>query len=180
MLKDEDIHTLMDREYSGLEGGFLNNVNPVSMDLLLGSTIKEWKPKKILGFPFPSKDYVLTVHKLVRNSAFRFLPGRFYLAHSVEYLRMPNDVAAEVKLKSSTARKGLDHLNAGLIEPDFHGQVTLEFVAHKPVYFITGEPIVQLVFHYTGIPKRSYLITGRYNGQTGPEEVRAPIISSEE
>lgn len=138
------------------------NVNPASVDLCLGGHIIE---KDVNGF---AQEF-----HLAEGESFTFRPGGFYIAHSEEYTRCPTTHAWMLFLKSSTGRKGLDHLHAGWGDPGFEGQVTFEFTALQPVTFQRGQRIVQLVYlRLTAPPSASYGETGHYQGQRGATEAR--------
>lgn len=137
-------------------------INPHSVDVRLGHSIIEKK----MGRP----DILYT---LADGEAFEFVPGSFYLADTVEYLRIPTTHRGQLVLKSSTARQGLQHLMAGYLDAGFKGTATLELVAYLPVTFRAGDRIAQVEFaRLTEPPERPYGDTGRYNGQTGPTEAR--------
>lgn len=139
------------------------NVNAASVDLELGGHIIERAPG------IPDKEYFLEP-----GETFEFLPGRFYIAHSEEYTRVPDSHIWTLALKSSTGRKGLNHLHAGHGDPGFHGQVTFELAAYMPVTFCRGQRIVQLIYSRLTEPtERPYGMDGRYNGQTGATVARA-------
>ena len=52
--------------------------------------------------------------------------GNFYLLDTVETFYFPHDLAGEIRLRSSWARKGLQHLLAVFFDPGFFGTATLE------------------------------------------------------
>ena len=139
-----------------------HNINPASVDVCLGGHIIEHTP---LG--------VVVEHELDDGETFTFQPGHFYIAHSQEYTRCPTTHAWMLLLKSSTGRKGLDHLHAGWGDPGFEGQITFEFSPLKTVSFNVGDRIAQLVYlRLNGKPAESYASTGRYHGQTGATPAR--------
>lgn len=144
------------------------NVGPHSVDVRLGHTIIEKK----MGRP----DIRYT---LAPGEAFEFVPGSFYLADTIEYLHIPTTHRGQLVLKSSTARRGLQHLMAGYLDAGFEGTVTLELVAYLPVTFRAGDRIAQIEFaRLSAPPERPYTVTGRYNGQRGPQEAlpeREPV-----
>ncbi len=74
-------------------------------------------------------------------------PGKFILAHTVEYIDMPEDVSGWVKDKSTNARCGLAVQNT-VLEPGWRGQVTLEVTNHGPVpiKLLAGAGIAQIQF----------------------------------
>lgn len=131
-------------------------INPASIDLRLRG------------------EYVnLHTGKRHQFAELEMIPGSAILACTVEYVHIPDWCCATLYLKSSAARRGLDHALAGWIDPGFHGQLTLELHAHRPVTLEAGKCYVQMVVQkMSAPPKRSYQQTGRYNGQRGPTEAR--------
>ncbi len=106
----------------------------------------------------------------VPGNSFILRPGQFILAETEEKFHMPQNVSAEYKLKSSMARIGLEHLNAGWIDAGFNNSVlTLEFrnlnTFHE-IELVKGDRVGQIIF-YQHEPLKyddSYAATGRYNG----------------
>lgn len=111
---------------------------------------------------------------------FELKPGDFWLASTVEMIRVPTDMVAQANGKSSWARQGLViHQTAGFIDPGFKGTVTLELsnASLGPLRLFPGMPICQLQFTLLTSPaERPYGSTGlgsHYQGQTGPTPSRA-------
>jgi dCTP deaminase len=98
------------------------------------------------------------------------LPNDFILAQSIETFHLPPDISAQYRLKSSMARIGLEHLNAGHCDAGWHGSVlTLELknvTRYHAIHLQAGDPIGQMVFwRHTAVPEdKSYAVRGRYNG----------------
>lgn len=92
--------------------------------------------------------------------------GRFTLASAMEEFQMPCDLMGIVHDKSTWARRGLSVFNT-VIEPGWHGFLTLELVYHGEGELIipAGAGIAQVVFHMLEEP-RAY--TGKYQNQ--PDE----------
>ena len=96
-------------------------------------------------------------------------PNQFILAQTVEMFNLPLDISAEYKLKSSMARIGLEHLNAGWADAGWHGSVlTLELKNISQCQRIRirpGDAIGQIVFfRHKPVPyEKSYAARGRYN-----------------
>lgn len=155
------------RARAGALGVNPDYVNPASVDVSLGEKIIEyWLHED--GHRVCHEN-----HYLEPGESFWFEPGRFYLAHTEEFTTLPDDVCAQLILKSSSGRKGLDHAHSGWGDPGFAGQWTFEFVAHRPVEFKRGQRIAQLVFmQCDGTPDQTYATTGRYQGQTGVTEAK--------
>jgi dCTP deaminase len=97
-------------------------------------------------------------------------PGQFVLGATLEYLRFPGDLAADVVGRSSWGRIGLLVATAVMIQPGFRGTLTLELVNHGdgPIALYPGSRIAQLVVHPVVEPaETSY--AGKYIGATGPQ-----------
>ena len=82
-------------------------------------------------------------------------PGDFCLANTVEVFRMPDHIVGMVVGKSTYAREGLQIEVAGLIDPGFCGDITLELKNlhnHNPIMLDKGQSIGQVFFMYTNLP----------------------------
>ena len=109
-------------------------------------------------------------------------PGGFALASTMEYFTMPKDLLGIVHDKSTWARLGLAAQNT-VIEPGWHGFLTLELTNHNPrpgwlrrwrkrppgtIVIQRGTAIVQVVFHRLDTASEGY--AGKYQGQKrGPQ-----------
>lgn len=95
-------------------------------------------------------------------------PGQFILAHTLEYIKLPDDVAAQIEGRSSFARLGLQvHMTANLVEAGFDGCLTLEIAncGHSTIVLYPGMRIAQLRFFrlvatptipYSGLREKKY------------------------
>jgi dCTP deaminase len=95
---------------------------------------------------------------------------RFVLASTMERFQMPIDVVAMVHDKSSWARRGLSLFNT-VIEPGWHGFLTLELVYHgnETIRIDAGSPIAQIVFMRLSEPTEQPY-KGKYqNQEAGPQ-----------
>lgn len=132
--------------------------NPASYDVTLGSTIKIETRSGWQEVDISTPGFVLD-------------PGVFALAHTAEFVRIPNNFEAQFQLKSSRGREGYEHLLAGYIDPGFMGQITLELTnvtRYKQLPLYAGFRIGQLRFmKIDQIPHRPYSLTGRYHNDTG-------------
>ena len=147
------------REF-GSEGGISpfnpEHINPASYDVTLG---EHWI--------CPTRDPEAT-----QGSQITLYPGEVILATTQEYIKMPRDVVADLKLKSSLGRLWLNHSLSGWIDPNFQGQVTLELqnLGPWPRILTAGMRIAQLVFmQMESAPLVAYGEGGKghYQGQTG-------------
>lgn len=157
-------------------------VNQTSIDITLGDEVLVEHGSQHLGY---TAQIVLRDRKPLRmdrvtipDSGFVLRPGQFILACSREKFNLPLDVSAEYKLKSSMARIGLEHMNAGWCDPGWHDSVlTLELKNMTEFHAIRlhkGDRIGQVVFfhHLPVSEKDSYAVKGRYNGHSTVEGIK--------
>lgn len=92
-------------------------------------------------------------------------PGGFTLASTIEYFSIPIDLMAEIKDKSTWARRGIAVQNT-IAEPGWHGFLTLEITNHSAdtITIEAGSPIAQMVFHVLDYPTQEPY-TGKYQSQ---------------
>lgn len=131
-----------------------DNINPASIDLRIGN-----------------KYINLTTDLEFRTDNFLLHPGQAILATTVEYIKMPNNCAGVLYLKSSMARLGLDHALAGFVDPNFEGELTMELHAHRSIKLVAGQRVIQLVLYRMETPPLEGY-DGRYQGQRGPTQAR--------
>ena len=171
-----------------VERGVITNVEPTqinstSIDLTLGENImvESLHPDSQTGIGLHG-EYIRTglitlrdrvppfySAKNIKDKSFTLKPGQFILAQTEQVFNLPEDISAEYKLKSSMARIGLEHLNAGWCDAGWNGSVlTLELknmLNYHSIELHHGVSIGQVVFfRHTPVPyERSYAARGRYN-----------------
>lgn len=136
-------------------------LNPASLDVRLGNNLLIESAESTELKPYPLHDHT-------EQSPYLLIPGQFVLADTAETFNIPDDLAAEFRLKSSRAREGLDQALAVWIDPGWHGSVlTIELRNNRqlhPIKLWPGMKIGQIVFHIMSArPVRSYAQTGKYN-----------------
>lgn len=146
-------------------------LNAASLDIRLGRYIMVESPGSTRRVYLGSRQ-PLTMYKVDLDNfkdGYALQPGQFILASSEEVFNLPNHISAEYKLKSSMARVGLEHLNAGWCDAGWHGSVlTLELKNMTSVHQIVirrGDKIGQMVFfkHDPVGLSLSYAVKGSYN-----------------
>jgi dCTP deaminase len=160
-------------------------INPASLDLRLGASYRLpdaiWQTKGTsLAIGAGAEAHVATLptwgeERTMQPAGFVLYPGQFILCCSMETVAIPNDAIAFLYSKSSTGRRGLEHLHAGLGDPGFKGQWTFEFhnVAPWPILLVPGAPIMQMVVEeLIATTAHSYAETGRYQNQVGATPAR--------
>ncbi len=150
------------------------HINAASIDVCLGSTIYV-EASPCGGYDRVDLKEKETPHmEIVQIHGFYDLaPDQFCLASTVEVFNLPNDIAAEFRLKSSGARAGLDAALAMFCDPGWTGaNLTLELrnnLKHHHLRLRPGLKIGQILF-FRGEPvpeHASYAVTGQYNNQLG-------------
>jgi dCTP deaminase len=82
------------------------------------------------------------------GSAFYLHPGDFAIARSLEFVTLPENVAAQAAGRSSWGRLGLIIATATLVQPSFRGTITLELanLGTVPLILYIGMRIAQISF----------------------------------
>lgn len=160
-----------------VENGVINadpaNINGASIDLTLHDEIlvEQYhvvEPIVDLSLKQSPKMQPVTI----KQPGFHLMPRQFILASTCEIFNLPNDIAAEFKLKSSLARGGLNHCLAGFADPGWHNsRLTLELynvLKHHTLLLRRGMKIGQMIFYRVKpVPEtESYAVKGRYNHTT--------------
>lgn len=157
-------------------------INGASIDVRLGRHVQIERPAP-LGhshlIDFRARDEMQMDNiDLLEFDGIVLRPGQTMLASTIETFNLPLNVAAEFKLKSSTARRFLQHMLAGWCDPGWHGSaLTMELKnvsQHHSILLRYGDAIGQMVFfHGKTVPlERSYKVRGRYNGDTSTQGVK--------
>ena len=144
-------------------------VNPASIDIRIGDrllirrrrlTLKGWE-----GY-WQQVDISATT----KEKPCWVKPETRFLTESLETFNIPTDLVAQFRLKSSRGRELWEHLEAGFIDPGWHGsKLTMEVINHdlvaRPIW--KGMRFGQIYFMKTTPPIDCYGKTGRYNGDQG-------------
>lgn len=157
IISDDQIRTLV--ETQSMVSPAPAYYNPASVDLTLGAEAHQI-------------DGGMSV-KLGHNTdtTLYLVPGFPVLVTTAEVVRIPVDYAAELVLKSSMGRQGIDMIKAGWIDPGFEGQLTVTLYSHVAASLTLGQPFVQMkVYRMDKRPVAPY--NGKYQGQRGPTRAR--------
>jgi len=158
------------------------DINGASIDITLGERLLvEKRPAFVGAFTSPRREgpALDTLEYVMGEAGYLLEPGEFILAHSQQMFFLPDNVAAEYKLRSSLARIGLNNALAGWCDPGWHNSVlTLELTNTTRFHSILlkpGDPIGQMVFYKVApVPEeRSYKVHGRYNGDNTAQGARS-------
>ena len=133
------------------------NVGCSSLDIVIGDTIKKSTPSGWLDID------------LSQGQKYFLRYGEFVLTSGVEVCNFPKWIVASIDLRSSSARLGCQHLQAGHCEPGWNNSApTLELVCvdkNNPFVLEKGKRVCQMIFQTMDAePLTSYAEHGRYNG----------------
>ncbi|MFD1586837.1 dCTP deaminase [Halorientalis brevis] len=153
-------------------------VQPASVDLRLGREFLEFQHANIPCIHPNSEqeveEYVDETY-VEEGDEYILHPGDFVLGTTVERVEIPADLIAHVEGRSSLGRLAIVvHATAGLCDPGYEGQITLELsnLGTAPVALTPGMRISQLTFTELKTPaERPYGEErgSKYQGQTGPQ-----------
>lgn len=153
-----------------------NQIGDSSVDVRLGNEFILIRQRAFsslnLGKPGEIKDKITKYQERIRielRREFILHPNQLVLASTLEYIRLPRDIAAYVIGRSSWGRLGgLIIATASAVAPNFRGVITLELMnlGEVPLVLYPGVRIAQLVLHWT---RGGDAYTGRYQSPTGPQ-----------
>lgn len=140
------------------------NLNPASIDVTIGDLI-------MVEVEHTAELQPLDISHCTQDNPYWVAPGEFFLAATQEAFNLPNHIGAQFVLKSSRAREGWDHAEAGWCDPGWHGsKLTMEIQNSRRYHSLPiwpGLRMGQMKFILvSGTVERSYAVTGRYNNDS--------------
>jgi dCTP deaminase len=153
-------------------------IQPASIDLRLGSQFLEFQHANIPCIHPNSESEVgeyVEETEIDEGGEYILHPGDFVLGTTYERVEIPDDLIAHVEGRSSLGRLAIVvHATAGLCDPGYEGQITLELsnLGTAPVALTPGMRISQLTFTELKTPAdRPYGEErgSKYQGQRGPQ-----------
>ncbi|WP_066414114.1 dCTP deaminase [Halorubrum aethiopicum] len=156
-------------------------VQPASVDLRLGERFLEFQRTNIPCIHPTDADEVgeyVTETTVPEGEEFILHPGDFVLGTTTERVEIPDDLVAHVEGRSSLGRLAIVvHATAGLCDPGYKGQITLELsnLGTAPVALSPGMRVSQLTFtELKSAADRPYGSErgSKYQDQDGPQASR--------
>ncbi len=156
-------------------------LGPTSLDVRLGTRFQAQK-RSALAYIEPLQDPEEVRREIAEytqdytmrpTDPYVLHPGEFALANTLEFIRLPADLAVRLEGRSSWGRVGLQiHSTAGFVDPGFSGTITFELsnIGKVPIPLYPGLRIGQLSFYTSEesvIPYRSKRLT-KYAGKIAP------------
>lgn len=152
---------------------------PTSIDLRLGTYFQLVRRAHVTHHDFLEKaktlgkniEQQIATIQVKANEPFVLHPGEFALASTLEYIKVPLDLAARLEGRSTWGRLGLlIHATAGFVDPGFAGVLTFELanIGQVPIPLYPGVRISQICFFETKETKLSYSEKrySKYSGKT--------------
>ena len=168
ILSDASPHTM-------LAGGRLvvdplapDAVGPASIDVTLGPEMRRLVYDEVIDTVTGAGARYETM-ALDRFGGYKLYPGDLHLGATAEWVEVPDELVCHLHGRSTLGRYGVSvHETAGLIDPGFRGQITLELTVARATRLYPGQPIGQLVFCRLTTPAaRPYGVRGRYQDSRG-------------
>ena len=121
------------------------------------------------------QDELMVLVEAKQEEPFILHPGEFVLGSTLEWIKLPDNIAGRIEGKSSLGRLGLlIHSTAGYVDPGWEGNLTLELsnVSPLPITLYPNMKIGQISFTQMTTPvDRPYGSKGlgsHYQGQKVP------------
>ncbi len=156
-------------------------IGPSSLDIRLAAVIRVPRPIAATCIDLTAKpeeikrdiERYFQTQRVAPGDAFVLHPGQFALGSTLEFIRLPCDIAARLEGRSSLGRLGLEvHSTAGFVDPGFEGYLTFELnnVGNIPVRLYPGLRVAQLCFFTVMDVQVPYSkkLHSKYGGDLGP------------
>lgn len=169
LIAGAELHELIEQRVINANHRF---VNAASIDVRLGNTfyfeaMPTTEPHSIIDLEAKGAP---AMRKWVcqEGAGVHLHPGDFCLASTIETFYLPPTISAMFILRSSMARAGLEHMQAGWADAGWHDSVlTLELVnilKHHTLRLKPGMRVGQMVFfRHADAGENTYAIKGNYN-----------------
>lgn len=134
-------------------------INPASIDIRVGQYLKYEHE---------------STWDLMTQGPYILQPKEFVLCSTLEHLMVPNDLAMELKLKSSMARLGFDHSLAFWFDPGWSGIGTMEIHNMNRLQSLTlthGMRFAQCIYHKLDVPATNPY-KGKYQNASSVEAAK--------
>ena len=137
---------------------YRRQIGPTSIDLRLGTEFRIFKVSMFTHLE-PKEKKEIVKNKVIKYTEkvklqmmnpFILHPDEFVLASTLEYMKLPLDLAGRLEGRSSWGRIGLQiHSTAGFVDPGFEGILTFELqnVGRVPILLYAGLRIAQICFY---------------------------------
>ena len=162
----------------------VQQLSPASLDLRLGTDLFVTKNIASTHIDLTSRKEIVKQklqyydhQRVLTDGYFVLHPGEFALASTLEFIRLPKDIAGRLEGRSSLGRVGLQvHATAGFVDPGFEGSLTYELInaGKLPVKLRPGIRLGQMCFITVNEVQVGYMDkkNSKYGGKLGVELTR--------
>lgn len=159
-------------------------LGPSSLDLHLGTELCTTRITNATHIDLTEKDTVESQladyykkRRVTPPDNFVLHPGEFALASTLEFIKLPIDIAGRLEGRSSLGRLGLQvHATAGFVDPEFMGTLTFELInaGRLPLKISPGLRLGQICFFNVTEVQVGYMskTNSKYGGKLGVEPSR--------
>lgn len=151
----------------------LESSGSASVDLRLGSwfvTLRQARMSHLSTIDRVSASQITKSHYVPFGKEYLLHPRNFVLGVTLEWTRIPKNLAGYVTAKSSWGRRGLVIATATGVHPGFTGCLTLELtnLGEIPIALQPGMPICQLFLHNVDSGEPNLVDSSRFMGRRKP------------
>ena len=170
ILSDRDIMHLVELKRLVIEPFDPSIVRENGVDLRLGRTFCRLRRTltRILDSrsPPPDIDEWYRCEEVDEDRGFVIYPHEHVLAHTLEWVELPDDLVGLVNVRSTFARLGL-YIPPTVVDAGFKGQLVIEIIGSEfPIRVYPGQRFLHLILAKASSPvARPY--SGKYQGQKG-------------
>jgi dCTP deaminase len=176
LLSDRSIKEELAKKSIEISPFFPECVQPSSVDVHLDSRFLLFDKTKYAVIDVRKKTEGLMKEVIINeDEPFILHPGEFILGSTLEWIKLPDDIAGRIEGKSSLGRLGLlIHSTAGFVDPGWEGNLTLELsnVSPIPITLYYKMKIGQISFNKMSTPVDnpygSAKLGSHYQGQKTP------------
>jgi len=156
----------------------MDNSGSASIDMRLGCWFQVFRNSRCSHLDVygdsssaPSESQLTKQHFVPFGEPFILHPRAFVLAVTLEWIRLPSDIAGYVVGRSSWGRHGLIIATATGVHPGFTGCLTLELtnVGEIPITIKPGTTICQIFLHLVEGRDPKLIDTSRFIGSRRPK-----------
>lgn len=169
LLAGKALHKLID---DNIITALHENVNAASIDIRIGDEIliEDCTSTKVVDIDAKESPDFIKIK--IGENGIRIAPGQCFLAHTMEFFNLPDNISSEFVLRSTLGRCFLEHMHAGFADAGFNNaQLTMEFknmLTTQDLLIKPGMRVGQMKFFlHEDAGENSYAIKGNYNGQVG-------------
>jgi len=150
-------------------------INPASVDIRIGKTMMVEKDQGAYkcGFRETTAWQEVDLTNTNEQNPIMLQPGQFVLLSTYEHIKVPSNLAMELRLKSSIARQGYNHSLAFWVDPGWDGILTMEVYNVRqfkrlPLWY--GMRFAQAILSHVTEPTDTY--HGRYQHAAAVEAAK--------